>query len=300
MDEEDAGTNGSRPPYRYIADVLRGEIVDGRYPVGGRIPSQAELEERFNVSRPTIQRALGVLRDDGYIDNQRGRPSEVLRWEEDRPDSQTRLQEPGRASKALRPHIDEAFTHQHVTIDAYSLTTETLSRALVVPLTRVQDGDLKPESIRLRLMMPSLSAQLAIPRLVADASDERPLWRLRQLVRAHVLTVRAAFAALAEFQPDVEQSVEVRTVPITPMHKLYLINGRTALFGHYQVIDREVEFGQRGKGNIYDVLGITATLFSFGLNTDKPKERDSQFVTESQEWFDSLWSTIAEPLTLLE
>lgn len=298
MDEEDPGANGSRPPYLHIADVLRGEILDGRYRIGERIPSQADLEERFSVSRPTIQRALGVLRDDGYLDNQRGRPSEVLPWEDRHGGAQS--QEPETAPEALRAHIAKAFEERHVTIDAYSLTTETLSRALTAPLLRVQNGELSPASIRLRLLLPSLDVRLAIPRLVADPSDERPMWRLRQLVRAHVLTLRSAFAALAELRPDIEQSVEVRTAPITPMHKLYLVNGHTALFGHYQVLKREVEFGNRGKGDIYDVLGISAVVFPYRRDPANEDARDSLFVTESQQWFDSLWSTIAEPMSLFE
>lgn len=299
MDEEDAGTNGSRPPYRYIADVLRGEIHDGRYPVGERIPSQADLEDRFQVSRPTIQRALGVLRDDGYIDNQRGRSAEVLPWQ-DRAEVPSPSEEPEPAYVVLAAHVAEAFKEQDVTIDAYSLTTETLTRALAVPLLRIQNEQLNPRSIKLRLLLPSLQAQLAIPRMVDDPADERPIWRLRQLVRAHVLALRSSIGALAELRPEIEQSVEVRTAPITPVHKLYLVNGNTALSGYYQVVRRDVDFGKRGKGEIYDVLGISAMLFAYRWDPNEPDSRDSVFVTESQDWFNSLWSTIAEPLTLLE
>jgi DNA-binding transcriptional regulator YhcF (GntR family) len=300
VDEEDAGSNGSRPPYRYIADVLRGEIHDGRYPVGQRIPSQAELEDRFQVSRPTIQRALGVLRDDGYIDNQRGRSAEVLPWEERADVAQAQFEEPEIAPRALKAHIATAFEEQDVTIDAYSLTTETLARALVAPVLRIQNGELSPRSIRLRLLLPSLDTRLAIPSLVGDPDDDRPVWRLRQLVRAHALALRSSIMALAELRPEIEQSVEVRTVPITPVHKLYLVNRHTALSGYYQVVERDVEFGKRGKGTIYDVLGINAMLFAYRDDPAEPDSRDSQFVAESRAWFDSLWSTIAEPLTLFE
>jgi DNA-binding transcriptional regulator YhcF (GntR family) len=300
VDQEDPGTNGSRAPYLRIADELRGEILDGRFQVGERIPSQAELEDRFQVSRPTIQRALGVLRDDGYIDNQRGRPSEVLSWEEPADVALAHFQQPEAAPVSLRTHIAQAFEEKNVTIDAYSLTTETLSRALISPLQRVQIRELNPSSVKLRVLLPSLDTRLAIPRLVDDPEDERPLWRVRQLVRAHALAMRTSFTALAELRPDVEQSVEFRTVSITPVLKLYLVNGRTALSGYYQVVEREVDFGKRGRGAIYDVLGIYAKLFAYRYAPAKPDSRDSQFVTQSQEWFDSLWSTIAEPLSLLE
>lgn len=306
MAEEDSGSNGSLPsdlpPYLFIADVLRGEIRDGRYPVGQRIPSQAELEERFKVSRPTVQRALGVLREDGYLDNQRGRSAEVLPWSE-QPETH-----PVRASTelwqsttaTLQASIDAAFQERHVAIDAYSLTTETLSLALNTSLVRVQSGGLSPESITLRLLLPSLDVRLAIPRLVEDSADERPLWRLRQLVRAYVLTLRSAFTAVAEMRPEIEQSVEVRTVPITPMQKLYLFNGHTALSGYYQVAEHDVQFGERGEGAIYDILGLSAVLFPHHRDPAAPDSFDSRFVAESYRWFESLWDTIAEPLNAFD
>jgi DNA-binding transcriptional regulator YhcF (GntR family) len=298
VDEEDAGTNGSRPPYRYIADVLRGEIHDGRYPVGQRIPSQAELEDRFQVSRPTIQRALGVLRDDGYIDNQRGRPSEVLPWEER--EAPLPSEEPEPAYVVLAAHLAEAFKEPDVVIEAYSLTSETLSSALALPIQRVQAGDLNPRSITVRLMLPSLDTHLAIPRLVSDPTDDWPLRRLRQLVRSHAVAVRSTFTGLSQLRPDITQSIEFRTVPITPVHKLYLINKRTALFAYYQVLPREIRFGTKQPAEIFDVLGISATLFARRYDESDPESADSAFVAESQGWFTSLWSTIAEPLTLFE
>jgi DNA-binding transcriptional regulator YhcF (GntR family) len=299
VDEEAPGTNGPRPPYLHIADALRDEILDGRYPVGQRIPSQAELEERFRVSRPTVQRALGVLREEGYIDNQRGRPSEVLPWQADPPHPEYEVPEP--AFTALATHIDEAFNEPDIVIDSFSLTTETLLPALIAQLQRVQRGELHPASITVRLMLPSQDARLAIPRLVADASDERPLRRLRQLVRGQTVTLRSAFQQLSQLRTDVELSVEFKTVPITPVQKLYVVNKHTALVSYYTVVPREVPFGSRGdKGEIFDVLGVDAVLFAFRRDPARPEAHDSQFVTQSQGWFDSLWSTIAEPMTLFE
>jgi hypothetical protein len=89
-------------------------------------------------------------------------------------------------------------------------------------------------------------------------------------------------------------------VPVTPLHKLYLINGDQALFGHYQVVERPVLFGDGRSENIFDVLGIDAVLFPYRRDEREPESADTRFVDQAQAWFDSVWSTIAEPVTLFE
>lgn len=47
--------------YRSIADRLLLLIDSGEYPVGGRLPPERELADRFSVSRPTIREAIIAL-----------------------------------------------------------------------------------------------------------------------------------------------------------------------------------------------------------------------------------------------
>lgn len=309
VDQEHAASRSTtRAPYQHIADVLRQEIHDGVFPVGGRLPAQADLETRFGVSRPTVQRALTELRRDGYLDNQRGRASQVLDWRRgghpSHPSRPSRLagDEPEPAFAALETHIAEAFEAPHVTLDSYSLTTETLNTVLAAPVNRIMRGELAPASIRVRVLVPAPHATLAIPRLVADPRDDWPLERLRELVRGHVVALGSTFTALRDFRPDVEQSVEFRCVPLTPVHKLYVLNGATALFGHYRVVERPVEHRDGRRGDVYDVLGVGATLFPYRAGQDGAGGgtggHGERFVSEARAWFDSLWTTIAEPLSL--
>jgi hypothetical protein len=112
-----------------------------------------------------------------------------------------------------------------------------------------------------------------------------------------VVALRGTFTALHDFRPDVAQSIEFRTVPLTPVQKVYLINGRTALLGLYRVMERPVEFRGRTR-DIYDVLGVGATLFTHRAHEADPDSPGSRFVDEAQAWFESLWSTISGPLDL--
>jgi DNA-binding GntR family transcriptional regulator len=63
---------GPIPPYRQIADELRGEIADGTIPVGRRIPTLVELEARYEVARDTLRKAVKVLKDEGLVETVTG------------------------------------------------------------------------------------------------------------------------------------------------------------------------------------------------------------------------------------
>jgi len=50
-----------------ISEHLRKEIIEGRLPPGGRLPTQVQLVDQFRVSGVTIQRALDRLIREGFI-----------------------------------------------------------------------------------------------------------------------------------------------------------------------------------------------------------------------------------------
>ena len=58
--------------YDKVAQILRDEIVEGVYPVGTLLPTEAELRERFSVSRYTIREALRELREGGFVSSRQG------------------------------------------------------------------------------------------------------------------------------------------------------------------------------------------------------------------------------------
>ncbi|NCF83942.1 MAG: substrate-binding domain-containing protein [Verrucomicrobiaceae bacterium] len=60
-----------------ISATLRDEILSGRYGSEGKLPSEAQLVKRFDVSRPTIGRALRTLTDQGLIERRAGSGSYV-------------------------------------------------------------------------------------------------------------------------------------------------------------------------------------------------------------------------------
>jgi DNA-binding FadR family transcriptional regulator len=55
-----------------IAQSIRDAIVSGELPIDERLPSEAELAEQFDVSRPTVREALKRLAAQSLIRTQRG------------------------------------------------------------------------------------------------------------------------------------------------------------------------------------------------------------------------------------
>jgi len=55
-----------------IAQAIRDAIIDGRLRVEERLPSESELADRFEVSRPTVREALKRLAAQSLIRTQRG------------------------------------------------------------------------------------------------------------------------------------------------------------------------------------------------------------------------------------
>jgi DNA-binding FadR family transcriptional regulator len=64
--------------YEHIARNLAKAIADGEYEVGQRLPSERELAQSFEVSRPTVREAIIALELDGLVDVRLGSGVYVL------------------------------------------------------------------------------------------------------------------------------------------------------------------------------------------------------------------------------
>src|SRR5579859_2043336 len=66
------GVSASPSLYRKVADDIKAAIAAGGYLAGTRLPSEAELAERYSVSRGTIRQAFAALRAGGGLPPRRG------------------------------------------------------------------------------------------------------------------------------------------------------------------------------------------------------------------------------------
>ena len=59
------------PKYAQLIAELERRIDSGEYPPGSPLPSEHQLMAEFAMARPTVVKALGVLRDQGWITDDR-------------------------------------------------------------------------------------------------------------------------------------------------------------------------------------------------------------------------------------
>lgn len=62
-----------RPPYEQMAADLRARIMAGDLESGTQLPSTARLVEEFGVANTTVQKALSVLKGEGYLTSRQGK-----------------------------------------------------------------------------------------------------------------------------------------------------------------------------------------------------------------------------------
>jgi len=65
------------PKYAQVIAELQRRIESGEYPPGSLMPSEHQLSGEFGIARPTVVRALRVLRQEGWIETQQGKGSFV-------------------------------------------------------------------------------------------------------------------------------------------------------------------------------------------------------------------------------
>jgi biotin operon repressor len=287
--QENVAVNGSRRlSPQEIADTLRERIRTGDLKAGDRLPTQAELAEEFGVERGAVRQALRALQEDGLLSNvSKGSPPRIAEVPVTQGGPQPTM-------VALAPRLADAFAASQVRIDAACLTAETLMVALSEPVRLIHEGRIHPDSIDVRILLPSRDINLAFPVPVEAPDDDNPVhqrWLEMRNAQGHVL--RHNLRSLRSSH-GIDVKVRFRALPFTPPVKLYLLNGVEALIAYYMVARRE-EATDTGMLDMYDVLGTESLLFSFAKSTG---ERDAAFVEQSQKWFDALWETITTDLTL--
>ncbi|WP_327289533.1 winged helix-turn-helix domain-containing protein [Streptomyces sp. NBC_01198] len=284
-----ADSGGAKRTYLRVADELRASIESGAIALGDQLPTHAELVTQFAVSRATIQKALRALQDEHYVQSVQGKGVFARDWNapESEPGSGRRAPEAGEqadpAPADLNGAIAWSFGARHVTIDASCLTSESLNAAIVPQAGRIMLGELRPESVHVRLLLPNALAVRAIARNVADPADTRPAERLLGLIGTHTGALRNLLADLGERGHIESVRVEARTHAMPPQFKIYQLNGERGLKAYYVMGTRSVQFDDETV-EISDVRGVGARLFRIG----------GAELAESATWFDSWWSA-AEP-----
>ncbi|MFF8192494.1 winged helix-turn-helix domain-containing protein [Streptomyces bobili] len=282
MSDQYTSDSGGRS-LEQVAAELRARVASSHYPLGSFLPSQRELAEEFGVSRDIVQRALRKLRSEGWIETQQGSGSRVIRAQ--------RTHAPGDAEEhdsvvTLGSLINRAFEQPEVTLDVMTLTPQFMTKHIQVQAERIRAGEIAPQHIALRMLLPHESDNLAYP-WFENAPDKETLgkWAHRS-TRQH--TMRMVLSNLEIMRLVSSVDFEDRTLQMLPTCKLYLINRVEAVLGQYKLVPRPVERDDGHESEVIDVPGLDNKLFRYAKDDD-PHSHGTTFVETMQEWFDSAW-----------
>ena len=290
VDARGNGDSGGKE-FQRVAESLRTRMTDGTYSVGSFLPPQRELADEFGVSRDTVQRALRELADEGWIVSRQGSGSRVVKTQ--RIQSTAAKTARARHGATLGLIIRSAFESPQVALDIYTLTAESLDAHIRVQVERIHAGEIAPERIAMRLLLPDATLPLPYPRVKGDKKDLRLQERLRAISHRHTESLRGSLKDLRTEGLVPSVGFEIRHTPLVPPFKLYLINRVEALHGMYDVIERQIELDDGEVVTALDVLGLGATL-THQVKDDDANSPGSVFVDNMQAWFDSVWARLSE------
>jgi GntR family transcriptional regulator len=75
IQEESAVINkySNEPLYSQLKNIIIEKIEKGEYPSGSKIPSEQELCDYYDISRPTVRQAISELTNSGYLYKEKGK-----------------------------------------------------------------------------------------------------------------------------------------------------------------------------------------------------------------------------------
>ncbi|MDQ1037140.1 transposase [Streptomyces sp. V3I8] len=288
MSDERSGEGGRE--FVRVLEELRNRMVGGTYAVGALLPPQRVLATEFGVSRDTVQRVLRELVSEGWIESRQGSGSRVVKVQRIQPVT-PRPSAQGRAVM-LGPIIAEAFEEPEVSLDVYTLTSESLDAHIRVQAERIRAKQIAPQRISLRMLLPAEELDLPYPRSMETPDDPRVKARLLSLTRRHAASLREVLQELRVQRAVPAVDLQIRHAPLTPAFKLYMLNGSAALHGLYKVTERRIVLEDGEEIDALDVLGVGATLMHYAADDD-PNSTGSVYVDTMQSWFDSVWNLLA-------
>ena len=65
--------------YLEIKEEIKNDILNKKYEIGEKIPSERELASFYNVTRVTVQKAMNSLEQEGFIERVHGKGMFVLK-----------------------------------------------------------------------------------------------------------------------------------------------------------------------------------------------------------------------------
>jgi hypothetical protein len=196
---------------------------------------------------------------------------------------------------SIRPYVEAAFDREHVSIDFFGFSGETLHGVIQEPLDKIRAGQLKPRTLTLRILVPDTSIPMAVPCSSDDLSDD-PAFRQRatQIMLRHGQAILDSVTELDDLGLLDSARAEIRVHGVPPLFKLYILNNEEVFFGFYPIRHHVVKIGGTPHP-MFDLMGKEASLFRHTARDGSPV--GAHYVAQAREWFTTVWDTISREFT---
>lgn len=131
------------PKYQQVAEAIRKDIINGIYEEGKVIPTEAKLQEIFNVSRHTIRQALATLNLEGYLRSEKGSGTYV----------KSRLISPNTQAETKKIGVITTYLSDYIFPDIIRGIEEVLRQNNYSLVLASTDNDIVQEEICLKKML---------------------------------------------------------------------------------------------------------------------------------------------------
>lgn len=267
---------------------LLNRMANGTYALKSRLPAQRELAEHFGVSRDTVQRVLRQLANEGWIETRQGSGSRVIK--------QPRISSPTGPGVTLNRLMDAAFERPEVTLDVFTLTSESLSKQVQRQTGRILGAECPaPRRIDLRMLLPDEDlTDWLYPVAVVEAEKAAVRRRLLKTTHRHTETIKDELLGLRAQGRVPSVDIQIRHVKVTPTFKLYLVNGSEMLLAPYLPVVRRVVLLDEDNKEVdaIDADGSGAT-YTHEVKDENPDSQASVTVDSWQHWFNETWKLLA-------
>lgn len=196
---------------------------------------------------------------------------------------------------SIRPYVEAAFDREHVVIDFFGFSGETLHGVIQEPLDKIRVGQLKPHSLTLRILVPDTSEPMAVPCRSEDLADDPDFrHRANRIMLRHGQAILDSVDELADLGIVENAKAQIRVHGCPPLFKLYILNNEEAFFGFYPIVQHVVHI--KGTAHpMYDLMGKEASLFRYTVHDGSPV--GAEYVAQARQWFTTVWETISREFT---
>lgn len=155
-----------RTPARDIADDLRAAIRDGTYAGGDRLPSRAQLMQRYGVASMTVLAAIDQLRTEGLVESVTGSGVFVRAQRQVMRSARARLsrseRDAGRGAFATDAHTGGWTASSNVTVRTEQASDEIAAQLGITPGDEVlvRDRVLYADAVPVQLATSYLPAEI--------------------------------------------------------------------------------------------------------------------------------------------